>query len=179
MEGNMSELVANGAECKNPQSLFTEYNQRYFGGCLPRYKVLPTNDNNRWEERERTIYTNPGKENVSVILLHEMVHAAVGMGHGKKWMDEARRIVGLGAPLQEELKRYDPENVNSPKQLLGVFFEAGLDAPLDWTWPEVRRHLGYTWGITDKNGKAKSRRWSRFLRSARRKWSDGRTIAHA
>jgi hypothetical protein len=173
----MSELVSNGSECKDPQSLFSEYNQRYFGGRLPQYKVLPTNDHSRWEGRKRRIYVNPENEDVPVILLHEMVHAAVGFGHRKKWLDEVRRLVELGARLKEELQRYSPENEISSKQLLDEFFEAGEDVPPDWTWVEVRKYLGYKWGITDKHGRARSRRWSRFLRRARRAWSRGR--AHA
>ena len=105
----MSELVSNGGECKDPQSLFTEYNQLYFGGRLPRYQVLLTNNTSRCERRKRRIYINPDTGDVSVILLHEMVHAAVGRGHGKVWRDEVRRLVELGAPLQEELKRCAPQ----------------------------------------------------------------------
>jgi hypothetical protein len=175
----MSEPVSNGGECKDPQSLFTEYNQLYFGGRLPRYKVLLTTNHSRCERRKRSIYINPDKEDVPVILLHEMVHAAVGPGHEKIWRDEVRRLVELGAPLQEELKRYAPENQISLKQLLGEFFEAGLYAPPDWTWSEVRREVGYKFGITDKDGLAKSRRWSRFLRRARREWYRGRALVYA
>jgi hypothetical protein len=179
MEATMSELVSNGGECKDLQSLFAEYNQRYFGGRLPRYKVLLTNDHSRWEGRKRKIYINPDQGDVSVILLHEMAHAAVGRGQGKKFLDEVRRLVELGAPLQEERKRYAPENQITLKQLLAEFFDAGPDAPDDWTWPEVRRFLGYKWGITDKHGHANSRRLSRFFRRARREWSRGRALAIA
>ena len=175
----MAELVSNGGECKDPQSLFAEYNQLYFGGRLPRYKVLLTNDHSPCERRKRKIYINPDKEDVSVILLHEMVHAAVGFGHRKKWLDEVRRLAELGAPLKEEIQKYSPEKETSSKQLLDEFFEAGQDVPPDWTWAEVRRYLGYKWGITDKYGHAKSRRWSRFLRRARREWSRGRALAIA
>jgi hypothetical protein len=166
------------ASPRTPQSLFTEYNQRYFVGRLPQYKVLLTNDHSRCERRKRKIYVNPDKEDVSVILLHEMVHAAVGRGHEKIWRDEVRRLVELGAPLQEELERYAPQNQITLKQLLAEFFDAGY-ASLDWTWPEVRRHMGYMWGITDKHGRAKRRRLSRFLRRARREWSRGRALAIA
>jgi hypothetical protein len=91
--GNGGNYVRTGFEwwrVQEPQSLFTEDNQRYFGGRLPRYKVLLTNDLSRCERRKRRIYINPDKENVSVILLHEIVHAAVGRGHGKVWRDEVR-----------------------------------------------------------------------------------------
>lgn len=175
----MSDLISNGAECKDPQSLFTEYNKRYFGGRLPRYKVLLPNDRSRCERDKRRIYINPQRGDVSVILLHEMVHATVGKGHGKVFLDEIGRIAKLGAPLQDELKKYAPENQYTTKQLLAEFFQAGLDAPRDWTWPEIRRNLGYEWGITDKHGRAKSRRWSCFLRKARREWSRGRAITNA
>jgi len=175
----VSELVSNGGDCKDLQSLFTEYNQVYFGDRLPRYQVLLTNDTSHCERRKRRIYINPDMGDVSVFLLHEMVHAAVGRGHGKVWWDELRRLVELGAPLQEELQRYSPEKADSSKHLLDEFFDVGMDAPPDSTWREVRLYLGYKWGITDKHGRAKSRRWSRFLRKARRKWSEGRAIAHA
>ena len=108
-----------------------------------------------------------------------MVHAAVGMGHGKAFLDEVRRLVELGASLQEELKRYAPENEISLKELLAEFFEAGLNAPDGVTWSEVRRSEGYKWGLTDKRGCATSRRWSSFLRRARREWSRGRATANA
>jgi hypothetical protein len=175
----MSELVSNSVECKDPQSLFTEYNQRYFGGRLPRYKVILTSDHSRCERRRRRIYINPDTGEVSVILLHEMVHAAVGTGHGKVWWDKLKHLVELGAPLQEELKKYDPQNATTPKQLLSEFFEVGLYGSPDMTWSEVRCDLGYKYGATDKHGRARSRRWSRFLRSARREWSRGRAIANA
>ena len=179
----MSELVSNGGECKDPQSLFAEYNQLYFGGRLPRYKVLLTNvlnpDCGRCERRKRRIYMNPDNDDVSVILLHEMVHAAAGRGHGKKWLDEVKRLVEFGAPLKEEIKRYAPEKVINTNQLLGEFFQVGMDTPPDWTWPEVCRQEGYRWGITDKHGRAKSRRWSRFLHRARREWYRGRALAYA
>src|SRR5712664_3759570 len=178
MEVTMSELVLNSVECKNSQSLFTEYNQRYFGGRLPRYKVLLTNDCSRCERRKRRIYINPHKEDASVPLLHEMAHAAVGRGHGKVFRDELRRLVEVGAPLQEELETYAPKNEITPKQLLSEFFEVGLDAP-DVTWPEARQYLGYRWGLTDKHGRANNRRWSRFLRRARREWFRGRALACA
>jgi hypothetical protein len=179
----MSELVSNGGECKDPQSLLTEYNLRYFGCRLRQYKVLLTNalnpDCGRCEKRKRRIYINPVKEDVSVILLHEMVHAAVGPGHDKKWRDEVRRLVELGAPLQKELIRYSPENRESLKQLLSEFCDVGLYAPPDWIWSEVRREVGHKYGITYKQGRVKSRRWSRFLRRARREWSRGRALAIA
>lgn len=183
VEVTMSELVSNRVERKKLQSLFTEYNRRYFGGRLPRYKVLLTNavnpDGGRCERRKRRIYINPHKEDVSLLLLHEMVHAAVGRGHGKVFLKELRRLIELGAPLQEELKRYENAvSAMTPKQLLAEFFQAGLDAP-DITWTAARRYLGDKWGLTDKRGRAKSRRWSSFLRRARREWSRGRELASA
>ncbi len=178
MEDIMSELISNRGECKDPQNMFAEYNQLYFGGRLPQYKVLLTIDHSRCERRKRRIYINPDGEDVSVILLHEMVHAAVGSGHGKKWLDEVRRLIELGAPLQEELQRYSTGIVATSKHLLDEFFDAGMDAPPDWTWPEIRRYLGYRSGITDKHGSARSRRLSRFLRRARSEFSRGRAFAH-
>jgi hypothetical protein len=179
MEAKMSELTSNIVERKDAQSLFAEYNQRYFGGLLPRYKALITNNQSRCERRKRRIYINPQTGDVSVILLHEMVHAAVGLGHGKVWLDEIRRLADLGAPLQEELEKYDPKNEVTLKQLRSEFFDAGLNAPADLTWSDVRKCMGHEWGLTDKDGRAKNRRWSRYLRRARREWSRGRAIANA
>jgi len=161
------------------QSLFDTYNQQYFGGRLPRYKVLHTDKYNggRCERRKRTIYINPHTGDISLILLHEMAHAAVGYGHGKVWLDEIKRLVELGAPLQEELKLCAPETAITPKQILPEFFQAGLEAPDNWTWPEVRRYLGYMYGLTDKNGRAENSRCSLFLRKARREWLRGRALA--
>jgi hypothetical protein len=173
----MSELISNGGGCEDPQSLFTEYNQKYFGGRLQRYQVLLTSDTSHCERRKRRIYVNPDIGDVSVILLHEMVHAAVGTGHGKVWLDEGKRLVGLGAPFHEELERCAPENQVTLRQLRPEFFDAGHQSP-GWTWPEVRCYLGHKWSITDKQGHAKSRRLSRFLRGARREWSRGRALAN-
>jgi hypothetical protein len=173
----VSELVSNGGDCKDLQSLFTEYNQLYFGGRLRRYQVLLTRDTSRCERRKRRIYINPDTGEVSVILLHEMVHAAVGRGHGKVWWDELRRLVELGAPLHEELERCALEKQATLRQVRTEFFDAGLQSP-DWTWPEVRCYLGDKWSITDKHGRTKSRRLSRFLRRARREWSRGRALAN-
>src|ERR1035437_2198605 len=152
----MSDLISNGVDCKNLQSLFTEYNQLYFGGRLPQYKVLLTKDHSHIERRKRKIYINLDKEDASVPLLHEMVHAAAGLGHGRRWLNELRRLADLGAPLQEELERCAPENQISLKQLLAEFFDAGLSAPPDVTWAEVCKRMGYEWGFTDKHGRAKN-----------------------
>ena len=185
----MAEPASKAVQRKELQSLFMDYNQRYFGGRLPRYKVLLSNtdlqffadlngESGRCERRKRKIYINPHKGDASVTLLHEMVHAAVGMGHGKVFLDEVRRLAELGAPLQKELKRY--ENVVSGitrEQLLEEFFELGLSGPDNMTWPEARSRLGLKWGLTDKHGRAKNQDWAAFLRRAHRKWSQGRALA--
>ena len=119
MEATMSEVVSNAAECKNLQSLFIEYNQRYFGARLPRYKILPTNDRCRCEWHKRRIYINPHEDDASVSLLHEMVHAAVGRGHGKVFLDEVRRLVELGAPAPRRIFRSRTERTRRRDMVRG------------------------------------------------------------
>src|SRR5437762_6792559 len=89
------------------RSLFDLYNQQYFAGRLPRYKVALSDryKHSRCFKGERKIYINPDGE-ISDDLLHEMVHAAIGYGHGKLFLMEVKRLVELGAPLQKDLNGY-------------------------------------------------------------------------
>src|SRR5260370_13338810 len=156
------------------QDLFDQYNKRYWRGRLPRYKVLVTDKytGGRCEKRQRMIYINPSTPAVvSRTLLHEMAHAAVrGNGHNKVWLDEVKRIVRLGAPLEQELARYAPENAIHPAQILAEFYDAGCEAEDTVTCRQLRRSLGYEYGSLDKEGRAADEYSARFLEQARREW---------
>ena len=160
------------------QDLFDQYNNRYWRGRLPRYKVLVTDryTGGRCEKRQRMIYINPSTPAVvSRTLLHEMAHAAVrGNGHNKVWLNEVKRIVRLGAPLKQELAGYASKNAINREQVLGEFYDAGCEADDTFTWRQLRRSLGYEYGYVDKEGRAADKYAAQFLEQLRREWLRGR-----
>ena len=163
----------------NAQTLFERYNRRYWRGRLPHYTVLVTDKytGGRCERGRKVIYINPGTPmGVPRTLLHEMAHAATKGGHGKKWQDEMRRLVRLGAPLKRELDGYTSKKAINLAQILGQFYDAGCEAGDGVTWREVRIRLGYEWGYVDSKGRAPDRTCARILQKARREWLRGRAL---
>lgn len=92
--------------------LFSDFNSRYFGGRLPRYRVCfreviagLTNEHfGRHNRNRRTIFLFSGirydKHVVAEMLLHEMIHAATGDYHGGRFWRECKRLLDAGAPLR-------------------------------------------------------------------------------
>lgn len=97
---------------KQLRDLFAEFNRRYFGGRLSRYRVLfgeiiPGADIGACgycDRKERTILLYRAirydRHIVNEILLHEMVHAAKGIYHGDRFFLELKRLDDAGAPVK-------------------------------------------------------------------------------
>ena len=107
------------------QQLFHDFNDRYFAGRLPDYRVRVVRQmscqhqgslhhfDGECRRRERAI-TLAGQtvlggarlthteEDMRQILIHEMAHAATNDYHGLKWRGEMRRLAQLGAPVQAD-----------------------------------------------------------------------------
>lgn len=86
---------------------FTDFNVAYFGNRLPPYAIHVVHrinwlDGQGETNRERRLIKIrrglPDEEAIS-ILLHEMVHAATGDGHGRKWKRKMIELRDAGAPL--------------------------------------------------------------------------------
>ncbi len=96
--------------------LFDELNTRYWGGRLPRYRVIQRADLGCWglcDNARRTILLapHPSREALRLTLLHEMCHIGTGpgYGHGPRFLRKLRRLIELGetALHEEDLERYD------------------------------------------------------------------------
>jgi len=110
------------------QALFATYNQQYFAGRLPAYRVVVVSqitsmgedgDCNRKLRRIRL--RRDTKDNMIATLLHEMAHAATNEFHGPRWRQEIQHLVAAGAPLPPE------EATLAPKPTLGLIRDAILD----------------------------------------------------
>ena len=82
------------------QELFDTYNQRFFDGRLPPYRIILSDPYGsgmhgicRKKQREILLRTNLRDKELPLVLLHEMGHAAVPKsGHGKLWSAEMLRL---------------------------------------------------------------------------------------
>jgi len=88
------------------QSLFQEFNLKYFDGRLPHYHVKVVSDITRAGEqgqinrKRRLIRLTPG-DCMEATLVHEMAHAASNVHHAAKWQGEMKRLLVAGAPVCE------------------------------------------------------------------------------
>jgi hypothetical protein len=89
------------------RKLFQEFNQRYFGGRLPAYRIRVV-DCISWLgaegqclKKRKLIQVQRAvpEGRVASLLLHEMAHAATNGGHGMPWKREMIRLREAGAPL--------------------------------------------------------------------------------
>jgi hypothetical protein len=99
------------------QTLFDEFNVRYFAGKLPVYQVHVVFDLHRaakepvsgWFVSSGLIrfeqlriyirYTNDPP--MDETLIHEMAHAATNGDHGEEWLKEMARLKAEGAPVPD------------------------------------------------------------------------------
>jgi SprT-like family len=97
--------VLNG---KQLGALFKQFNQQYFGGKLPAYRIhvvrriTRVGESGRCLERRMLIEIQHGLPDEDAIstLLHEMAHAAHPKGgHSMPWKKEMIRLREAGAPL--------------------------------------------------------------------------------
>jgi hypothetical protein len=109
------------------QEKFDDFNRRYFERRLPDYKILVVYDAWYWSTERcglrdelspafdslgfidvggRQIFIRFHTELESGLtmvntLIHEMAHAAAGVGHGAAWQAEMVRLKQLGAPVAD------------------------------------------------------------------------------
>ena len=107
-----------------------------------------------------------------ITLLHEMAHAATNGGHGAIWQGEMQRLIGLGAPLQRELRGYLKRTINQ-RQLIAEMEDAGFEIGDRDQWPSVLRNSGYRHGLVDRNGNIESPAAERLLRKFRSAYLKG------
>lgn len=89
------------------RDMFNEFNQKYFNGKLPRYQIRVV-ERISWvpcggqcDNRKRVILITRNEESSMVgVLLHEMIHAAVGGFHGERFCREWDRLQESGAPVR-------------------------------------------------------------------------------
>jgi hypothetical protein len=95
------------------QALFHDFNQRYFDGKLPRYRVevveqLGVLVAGQIEKKQRCILLLASALEPLATLLHEMAHAATNKFHGTQWQAEMRRLAKAGAPVDPNDLTPDP-----------------------------------------------------------------------
>jgi hypothetical protein len=105
-------------ESERFQELFQTFNDRYFGGRLPPYKIHVVYDVDFWANEyffngwyieepsfgyhdleNRRIFVGRTASSMEGALLHEMGHAATTGDHDDAWSAEMRRLQALGAPV--------------------------------------------------------------------------------
>ncbi len=98
------------------QAMFLSFNETYFGGQLPEYEVRVVYDIAVWDREDpdprnpsagyidlenRQIFVRLSEFSMESILLHEMAHASAGPSHDDDWLNEMKRLKGLGAPIEQ------------------------------------------------------------------------------
>jgi len=96
------------------QETFRLFNTKYFAGQLTEYEVLVVYDIGVWigevswnpsagyidlEKRRIFIRLSPLRGSMESMLIHEMAYASADPSHGDKWINEMKRLKGLGAPV--------------------------------------------------------------------------------
>ena len=183
------QTVEAGAEVtqKQCQALFETYNQRFFGGRLPAYRIVLSDRGpgfrGLWCKKEREIHLRMSLQGMDLrrTLLHEMAHAAVARaGHGKVWLAEMLRLAELGAPTREDWETYqDPARTTGSRDAASESYDAGVET--DSSWKLVRYEIGRRYGWIDERGrslsknasKAMLRCWKEFRKGRRRALSWG------
>jgi hypothetical protein len=99
----------------NVQSLFENYNKKFFDGVLSGYRVVVCdilNERGVWagehcrKERVIYIYSELKGRALKRTLLHEMAHAHSNDYHGAKRIEEMYRLAELGADTEYEADVY-------------------------------------------------------------------------
>src|SRR6516225_9519030 len=91
------------------ERLFERYNQKFWRGQLPRYRLRIATLGERlgqcdWKKKliEIDIEANTNDRQIRCTLLHEMVHAATRTGHGVKFFAQIERLMRRGALITIE-----------------------------------------------------------------------------
>jgi hypothetical protein len=145
---------------QSPSELFEVYNQRFFGGRLPAYRIVlsdrfVTGSNGLCREKEREIHLGTGLWGMDLprVLLHEMAHAAVARaGHRKQWLAEMLRLAEMGAPTREDWESYQNRaRTAGLRDAAAESYDAGVET--DVSWKVVRYQIGRRYGLTDDRGR--------------------------
>ena len=137
---------------KQLRRLFQQFNEQYFGGKLPAYRIRVVGhisllgESGRCKRRQRLIEIRRGQpdEKATNILLHEMAHAATSGSHGMPWKKEMVRLREAGAPLcppdsEVSLDDWSGENV-SRRHFRSVVQDALIGYP-DITLSQAIKHF--------------------------------------
>ena len=119
------------------QAQFHEFNQRYFGGKLPRYRVrvvdyIPKQrEHGHINRKQRLICLLAGHQDACMIatLLHEMAHAATNDQHADRFMEEMKRLLSVSAPItyEADIKPYKEKERFTPKRLTRTFLRCAAE----------------------------------------------------
>src|SRR5262245_57451661 len=143
------------------ETLFQRFNQQYFNGRLPEYRIILSElgfgCHGECRKKERELYIDASKhgEELTKVLLHEMAHAAVPRkGHGKAWLAEMERLANMGAPTRGDWEAYqDPKQTMTNKDIEAEAFDMGMESPIPWA--KARFHIGVKCGYTDAHGRSR------------------------
>ena len=139
------------------QALFAEYNVRYFGGRLPRYRIslarrhdragLGTRHGGECFPRTKIIFVAPGmpEETQRRVLLHEMCHIGC-LYHGQRWQAKMRRLAELGEPwAAEQAEEYRRLGRSSSNAELRWRITDGASLTPNLPWIKARRIFAEEW----------------------------------
>ena len=171
---------SNGSTDERCQRLFDKYNVRFFGGRLPKYRVLRSDrfiagEHGLCRKKQREIHLGTALKGARLreVLLHEMAHAAVGGSHGKKWLAEMLRLAKMGAPTRNDWEVYrNPKRTWAIAAIKCECYDYGFET--DALWSKVRARVGYEYGLTDVNGQVESTSATKLLRRLREEFTKGR-----
>lgn len=135
------------------ESLFDEFNVRYFSGRLMSYQVRVLFDLHRVAGEALHVNASRGmirRQNGCIFLrytqqtrmeetlIHEMAHAATHGNHDEEWLNEMRRLKAAGAPVPDwELEpSTEKSSYRIPKTEAATIILADADE-LSWCLDEV------------------------------------------
>jgi hypothetical protein len=142
--------------------LFDTLNERYWDGRLPRCRV--TTRKSLWpawgvaDKKKRLISIHPSlleegqEEKLMCTLLHEMCHIAAGPWHGKRFLQELKRL-GKWGEFDTVLYSGEKPKISWRKELQEAVENATLDICTinhDCRWETVRRAVAHKYLLKPK-----------------------------
>jgi hypothetical protein len=138
------------------QALFNQFNDRYFSGRLPSYRIcvvdrITKKGESGWHyvrtKRIKIRFAN--HELMTETLLHEMAHAASNDFHGPLWKKVMRRLQELGAlkSNSSDIEMLTVNNRLTRSMVEDVAFEA-LDADPKTTFHAIAKFLAHKNGYS-------------------------------
>ena len=121
------------SRAKASGKLYSELNARYFGGRLPPYRIVRNLSvlgefDGRCDLEHRTIRIKRGlsavPERERQTLLHEMIHVAVGYGHGAAFQEQLAALARQGERWAERERRdLVRQERRTVRRVLAVWFD--------------------------------------------------------